>query len=130
MEPGGAGVRVKNQTYFLYMFDSIPECKGDLHTMDKLERFYMNLEQNNRGIEANNGDYGYFVTVEELLKNGGKDEFFRKVRKSDKKVSRAVYQGLIYDKSDKAYYADCYTDCFHHSGALKKFDIVFIGFTF
>lgn len=130
IEPGGAGVYVKNQTYSLYMFDSFPECKGDLQIMDKLEHFYMNLEQNNRGIEANNGDYGYFVTIEELLKNGGADEFFRKVRKSDKKVSRAVYQGLEYDKSDRAYYADCYTDYSHHSGALKKTDIVFIGFTF
>lgn len=112
------------------MFDSFPECKGDLYTMDKLERFYMELEQNNRSIEANNGDYGYFVTIGELLENGGRNEFFRKVRKSDKKVSRAVYQYLEYNKSEKAYYAECYTDCTHHSGALKKTDIVFIGFTF
>lgn len=95
--------------------------------MDKIERFYNSLGE---PTEASNGDYGYFVTVEDLVKNGGEDEFFRKVRKSDKKVSKSVFYGLEYDRADRAYYAASWNDCSHHSGPLKKTDIVFIGFDF
>lgn len=95
--------------------------------MNKIERFYNSLGE---PTEASNGDLGYFVTVGDLVKNGGEDEFFRKVRKSDKKVSKSVFYGLEYDKSDRAYYADCWNDCGHHSGPLKKTDVVFIGFDF
>lgn len=59
--------------------------------MNKLERFYNSLGE---PTEANNGDFGYFVTIGDLVKNGGSDEFFRKVRKSDKKVSKSVFYGL------------------------------------
>ena len=93
--------------------------------MNKLERFYNSLRE---PVEANNGDYGYFVTVGELLENGGKDEFFRKVKGG--KVSKNVYYGLEYDRSEKAYFADCYTNVSMHSGALKKSTVVFIGFDF
>ena len=58
--------------------------------MNKIERFYNSLGE---PTEANNGDLGYFVTVGDLVKNGGENEFFRKVRKSDKKVSKAVFMG-------------------------------------
>ena len=95
--------------------------------MSKIERFYNSLGE---PTEASNGDLGYFVTVGDLVKNGGEDEFFRKVRKSDKKVSKVVFYGLEYDKCDRAYYADCWNDCGHHSGPLKKTDVVFIGFDF
>ena len=95
--------------------------------MNKIERFYNSLGE---PTEANNGDLGYFVTVGELIENGGENEFFRKVRKSDKKVSKSVFCGLAYDRADKAYYADCWNDCNSHSGPLKKNDIVFIGFDF
>ena len=94
--------------------------------MTKMERFYNSLGE---PVDANNGDFGYFVTVSDLIKNGGKDEFFRKVR-ADRKVSKAVFYGLEYDKSDRAYYADCWNDCSSHSGPLKKTDVVFIGFDF
>lgn len=96
--------------------------------MDKLDKFYTKLETEKRGVYANNGDYGYFVTIAELLKNGGEDEFFRKTRGG--KVSRNVYCGLCYDRSEKAYFAECWNDCSSHSGALKKNDIVFFGFTY
>ena len=95
--------------------------------MTKIERFYNSLGE---PVQANNGDYGYFVTVGDLVKNGGEDEFFRKVRKSDGKVSKSVFCGLEYDRADKAYYADCWNDCSSHSGSLKKTDVVFIGFDF
>ena len=95
--------------------------------MTKLERFYNSLGE---PVEANNGDLGYFVTVGELIENDGHEEFFRKVRKADKKVSKAVFYGLEYDRADKAYYADCWNDVGHHSGPLKKTDVVFIGFDF
>ena len=95
--------------------------------MSKIERFYSSLGEPTR---ANNGDYGYFVTVGDLVKNGGADEFFRKVRKSDKKVSKTVFYGLEYDRSDRAYYASNFYDLGNHSGPLKKTDVVFIGFDF
>ena len=95
--------------------------------MNKIERFYNSLGE---PVQANNGDYGYFVTVGDLVKNGGENEFFRKVRKSDKKVSKAVFYGLEYDKCDRAYYAANWDDCSSHSGPLKKTDVVFIGFDF
>lgn len=28
-------------------------------------------------VEANNGDFGYFCTVGDMLDNGGRDDFFR-----------------------------------------------------
>ena len=95
--------------------------------MSKIERFYNSLGE---PTQASNGDYGYFVTVGDLVKNGGADEFFRKVRKSDKKVSKAVFYGLEYDKSERAYFAANWYDVSSHSGALKKTDIIFIGFDF
>ena len=93
--------------------------------MTKFSRWFDTLGE---PVEANNGDFGYFVTLGELLENGGKNEFFRKVRSG--KVSRNVYYGLEYDRSEKAYYADCYTNVSIHSGALKKSAVVFIGFDF
>ena len=95
--------------------------------MTKIERYYNSLAE---PVQANSGEYGYFVTIGELVKNGGHDEFFRKVRKADKKVSKAVFYGLEYDKSDRAYYAANWNDCSSHSGPLKKTDVVFIGFDF
>ena len=95
--------------------------------MNKIERFYNSLGE---PTEANNGNFGYFVTVGELIENGGENEFFRKVRKADKKVSKSVFCGLEYDRMERAYFADNWSDCSSHSGPLKKNDIVFIGFDF
>ena len=95
--------------------------------MSKMQRLYSRLGE---AVQANNGEYGYFVTVGDLVKNDGQEEFFRKVRKSDGKVSKAVFYGLEYDKSERAYYAANWNDCSSHSGPLKKNDIVFIGFDF
>ena len=95
--------------------------------MSKMQRLYNRLGE---AIQANNGEYGYFVTVEDLIKHDGHDEFFRKVRKSDGKVSKAVFYDLEYDRTDKAYYAANWNDCSSHSGPLKKTDVVFIGFDF
>ena len=95
--------------------------------MSKMQRLYNRLGE---AVQANNGEYGYFVTVGDLVKNDGQEEFFRKVRKSDGKVSKAVFYGLEYDKCDRAYYADNWNDCSSHSGPLKKTDVVFIGFDF
>ena len=47
--------------------------------MNKIERFYNSLGE---PVEANNGDLGYFVTVGELIENGGEDEFFSESKKS------------------------------------------------
>lgn len=94
----------------------------------KLDRFYTALEETGRGVTASNGDYGYFVTVGELLSHGGADEFFRKVRGG--KVSRAVYSGLTYDRSWRAYFADCWQDISRNSGEMSKSDVIFIGFDF
>ena len=95
--------------------------------MNKIERFYNSLGE---PVQANNGEYGYFVTVENLIKHDGNKEFFRKVRKSGGKVSKAVFYGLEYDRSDRAYYASNFYNLGSHSGPLKKTDIVFIGFDF
>ena len=95
--------------------------------MSKIQRLYNRIGE---AIQANNGEYGYFVTVEDLIKHDGRDEFFRKVRKSDGKVSKVVFYGLEYDRTDKAYYAANWNDCSSHSGPLKKTDVVFIGFDF
>ena len=95
--------------------------------MSKMQRLYNRLGE---AVQANNGEYGYFVTVEDLIKHDGQEEFFRKVRKSDGKVSKAVFCGLEYDKMERAYFADNWNDCSSHSGPLKKTDVVFIGFDF
>ena len=95
--------------------------------MSKMERFYNSLGE---PTEANNGDLGYFVTIGQLLENGGKDEFFRKVRKSGKKVSKDVFYGLEYDRTERAYFGHSCYDISKDSGALKKTDVVFIGFDF
>ena len=93
-----------------------------------MDKFYQALEDAKRGVTATNGDYGYFVTLGELIDHGGKDEFFRKTKGG--KVGGLVYYGLEYDRSDRAYYADCYNNVGHHSGALHRSTIVFIGFDF
>lgn len=92
-------------------------------------KWYKFVETLKEPVEANNGDFGYFVTIGDLLDNGGRNEFFRKVSRGGK-VLRNVYYGLEYDRGEKAYYADCYTNSCIHSGALKRSDVVFIGFDF
>lgn len=73
---------------------------------------------------------GYMVTIEELLRSeGGRDAFFRKVSRSGK-IQRAVYQGLQYDRSMRAYYAPNWDDISKDSGPLRKSDRVFVGFTY
>ena len=99
--------------------------------MKKLEKFYESLM--NHETTAKNGDMGYLVTIGELLENGGRDEFFRTVKKHKGgtfSVSRNVYQGLEYDRENRVYYADCFTDCCYNSPDLKKSTVVFIGFNF
>ncbi len=95
--------------------------------MNKIERFYNSLGE---PVQANNGEYGYFVTVGDLVKNGGYKEFFRKVRKSGRKVSKDVFYGLEYDRTERAYFGHSCYDISSHSGPLKKTDVVFIGFDF
>ena len=99
--------------------------------MTKFEKFYESLM--NHEATARNGDLGYLVTVDELLENGGRDEFFRTVKKHKDgtfSVSRNVYRGIEWDRENRVYYADCYTDCTHISPDLKKNTVVFIGFDF
>lgn len=99
--------------------------------MDKMEKLYTALMGHE--LTASNGDMGYLVTVETLLNNGGRNEFFRTVRRKKSggfSVSRNVYQGIEYDRENRVYYADCYTDCTHNSPDLKKTTLVFIGFDF
>ena len=99
--------------------------------MTKLEKFYESLT--NHEVTAKNGDLGYLVTIGELLENGGRDEFFRTVRKHKEgtfSVSCSVYRGIEWDRENRVYYADCYTDCTHISPDLKKSTVVFIGFDF
>lgn len=95
--------------------------------MSKIERFYNSLGE---ATQANNGEYGYFVTVEDLIKHDGHEEFFRKVSKSGKRISKSVFYGLEYDKSERAYFAENWHNPCYGSGALKKTDVVFIGFDF
>lgn len=95
--------------------------------MSKMQRLYSRLGE---ATQANNGEYGYFVTVEDLIKHDGHEEFFRKVSKSGKRISKSVFYGLKYDKSERAYFANNWNDISSDSGALKKTDIVFIGFDF
>ena len=95
--------------------------------MTKIERFYNSLGE---PVQANNGDYGYFVTVENLIKHDGHKEFFRKVRKSGRKVSKDVFYGLEYDRTERAYFGHSCYDISKDSGPLKKTDVVFIGFDF
>ena len=99
--------------------------------MTKLEKFYESLI--NQEVIARNGDMGYLVTVGELLENGGRNEFFRTVKKHKDgtfSVSRNVYQGLEWDRSTRTYWAECFTDYCHSSPDLKKSTVVFIGFDF
>lgn len=99
--------------------------------MNKLEKLYNSLMGHE--VAASNGDLGYLVTVGELLENGGKNEFFRTVkRKKDGSfsVSCNVYWGIEYDRGNRVYYANCYTNCCYTSSDLKKSTIVFIGFDF
>ena len=95
--------------------------------MTKIERFYNSLGE---PIQANNGDYGYFVTVEDLIKHDGHEEFFCFFCKSDRKVSKAVFYGLEYDRTERAYFGHSCYDISKDSGPLKKTDVVFIGFDF
>lgn len=81
-------------------------------------------------VEGPNGDHGYIMTVEQLLLSAhGRDAFFRKVSRSGK-ILRAVYHGLQYDRSMRAYYAPNWDDISNDSGPLRKGDRVFVGFTF
>ena len=81
-------------------------------------------------VEAPNGDLGYIMTVEQLLLSPhGRDAFFRKVARSGK-ILRAVYRGLQYDRSMRAYYAPNWNDLSKDSGPLRKTDKVFTGLTF
>ena len=99
--------------------------------MSKLEKFYASLM--NHETTTKNGDLGYLVTVGELLENGGRDEFFRTVKKHKDgsfSVSRNIYYDIEWDKENRVYFADCYTDCTHISPDLKKSTVVFIGFDF
>lgn len=81
-------------------------------------------------VEAPNGDRGYIMTVEQLLRSPhGCEAFFRKVSRSGK-ILRAVYHGLQYDRSMRAYYAPNWDDISKDSGPLRKTDKVFTGFTF
>lgn len=81
-------------------------------------------------ISVPDGAQGYVVTVEQLLRTqGGRDAFFRKVSRSGK-IQRAVYQGLQYDRSMRAYYAPNWDDISKDSGPLRKSDRVFVGFTY
>lgn len=81
-------------------------------------------------VSSPDGAEGYMVTIEQLLRsNGGRDAFFRKVSRSGK-IQRAVYQGLQYDRSMRAYYAPNWDDISKDSGPLRKSDRVFVGFTF
>ena len=81
-------------------------------------------------VESPNGELGYIMTVEQLLLSPhGRDAFFRKVSRSGK-ILRAVYHGLQYDRSMRAYYDPNWDDVSKDSGPLRKTDRVFIGFTF
>lgn len=81
-------------------------------------------------LSAPDGAEGYIVTVEQLLsRKNGRDAFFRKVSRSGK-IQSAVYQGLQYDRSMRAYYAPNWDDISKDSGPLRKSDKVFVGFTF
>lgn len=81
-------------------------------------------------ISAPDGEQGYIVTVEQLLRmRDGRTAFFRKVSRSGK-IQSAVYQGLQYDCSMRAYFAPCWDDISRDSGPLHKSSKVFIGFTY
>ena len=99
--------------------------------MNKFEKFYESLM--NHEVTAKNGDLGYLVTVGELLENGGRNEFFRTVKKHKDgtfSVSRNVYQGIEWDRSTRTYWAGCFTNYCYNSPDLKKSTVVFIGFDF
>ena len=81
-------------------------------------------------ISAPDGEQGYIVTVEQLLRmRDRRTAFFRKVSRSGK-IQSAVYQGLQYDCSMRAYFAPCWDDISRDSGPLHKSSKVFIGFTY
>lgn len=99
--------------------------------MSKLEKFYTQLS--GKEVIATNTEEGYIVTVGELLENGGREEFFRVVRKKKEgrfAVSRNIYYDIQYDYSDRCYYAECYNDACYISGKLHKDTLIFIGFIF
>ena len=83
-------------------------------------------------VEANNGDIGYYCTVGDMLDNGGRDDFFRTVRgKGERRqVSRNVYCNLEYDRENRFWYADCYTDICRNSPEMSRNTVVFVGFNF
>lgn len=81
-------------------------------------------------VSAPDGSLGYIVTIEQLLKmRDGRNTFFRKVSRSGK-IQSAVYHGLQYDRSMRAYYAPDWNDISRDSGPLQKSSKVFIGFTY
>ena len=97
----------------------------------KLEKFYLSLS--GQEIISKDGQTGYIVPVSALLENGGKNEFFRTVRRSKNGeilASKSVFRGLEYDRSTKKYVADCYDGSAYSSPLLSKDSKVFIGFTF
>lgn len=99
--------------------------------MTKIEKFYDTLM--NQEVTATNGDMGYLVTVGDLLENGGRNEFFKTVRRHKDgsfSVSRNVYRDIQWDRSSRAYWAECFNDYCYNSPELKKSTVVFIGFDF
>lgn len=81
-------------------------------------------------VTAPDGAQGWIVTIEQLLRmRDGRNTFFRKVSRSGK-IQSAVYHGLQYDRSMRAYYAPDWNDISRDSGPLQKNSKVFIGFTY
>ena len=97
----------------------------------KLEKFYLSLS--GQETTSRDGQTGYIVPVSALLENGGKNEFFRTIRRSKNGgvlVSKSVFRGLEYDRSTRKYIADCYEGPAYTSPLLSKDSKIFIGFTF
>lgn len=97
----------------------------------KLEKFYLSIS--GQEIISKDGQTGYIVPVSALLENGGKNEFFRTVRRSKNGeilVSKSVFRGIEYDRGEKKYIADCYDGPAYASPLLSKYSKIFIGFTF
>ena len=83
-------------------------------------------------VEANNGDIGYYCTVGDMIDHGGRNDFFRTVRgKGERRqVSRNVYYNLEYDRLNRFWFADCYTDVCRNSPEMSRDTVVFVGFDF